>query len=334
MPTSLSTSQITANSATINWQGVSGANYYVLNYRMSSASVWTTVNNISGTSYTMTNLANCTSYIYYLQAYCSGNAGAYSNAISFSTTGCFQNYCTSRGTNTSREYINRVALGSINNTSGDNGGYRDYTNLSTALTDGSSYTITLSPGFHGSSTREYWTVYIDYNHNGSFSDAGERIVKLNSSSTITTAFVVPAGALNGLTKMRVQMKRSSSVKNACTTFTSGEVEDYAINISGSAHMNAPTEMENANTAFDQEALIKVYPNPAADKINLEFESVSGNNSIAVYNIEGKMMISEQKYLSEGMNTIELNTTDLPNGIYFISVENNGVINKIKFLISR
>src|SRR5205085_11487218 len=101
---------------------------------------------------------------------------------------------------------------------------------------GTSYTISLTPGFTTYAYREYWTVYIDYNHNGSFAEAQEKVAQGNSTASLNLTFTVPASALNGSTRMRVQMKYSGAATNSCTSFTFGEVEDYTVNISGNSHM--------------------------------------------------------------------------------------------------
>ena len=57
------------------------------------------------------------------------------------------NYCSSSG-NSANEYINNITLGSLlNNTSGNNNGYGDYTSTVINLTAGQSYSISLKPGF-------------------------------------------------------------------------------------------------------------------------------------------------------------------------------------------
>ncbi len=77
-------------------------------------------------------------------------------------------YCTSKGTNTTHGYIKKVSMETINNTSGNNGGYADFTAQSATLLRGATYTIELTPGFNPNFYLEYWTVYIDYNQNGVF----------------------------------------------------------------------------------------------------------------------------------------------------------------------
>lgn len=141
---------------------------------------------------------------------------------------CTIEYCTSSGNNQNYEYIYRVQVGSINNTSGASG-YTDFTSISTNVTKGSSVSVALTPGFPGSSYTEYWRIWIDYNHDGDFTDTGEQVFSKSGSSTVTGSFTVPTSAVTGSTRMRVSM-RYGGYPSSCGTFTYGEVEDYTVNI--------------------------------------------------------------------------------------------------------
>ena len=70
-------------------------------------------------------------------------------------------YCTSNGTSQAYEYIKLVQLGSINRTSGADGGYYNGTALSTSVAAGSSQTITYQTGFTGTGYAEYFRIYAD-----------------------------------------------------------------------------------------------------------------------------------------------------------------------------
>jgi hypothetical protein len=74
-----------ANSGTISWDGVSNASSYVLEYKASNSSVWssTIVNNT--TIYTLTNLASSTSYDYRVKTNCGNITGAFADFKTFST---------------------------------------------------------------------------------------------------------------------------------------------------------------------------------------------------------------------------------------------------------
>ncbi len=138
-------------------------------------------------------------------------------------------YCTSNGTNTNYEYINKVVLGSINNTSGNNGGYGNYIALSTNLNAGTTYTIALTPGFSSGAYTEFWRVWIDYNGDLDWADAGEQAAQGSGSTTINVAFTVPSGTASGTKRMRVSMQYGA-YPPVCGSFTYGEVEDYTVTI--------------------------------------------------------------------------------------------------------
>jgi hypothetical protein len=335
-PAGLASSSITGTGATCTWNAVAGAVSYTLQWKTSAAGTWNTITGIAGTSRTLTGLTACTSYQFKVLAVCSGGSGAYSPTASFSTTGCSASYCTSAGTNTSYEYISKVSLGSINNTSGSNGGYGNYTALSTNLSGGAAYTITLTPGFTGSSYREYWKVYIDYNKNGVFTDAGENVATVNSTTAVSAAFTVPASALNGNTRMRVQMRYNSYATSSCGNYTYGEVEDYTVNIMGNAQ--SPQGGEDGSSAVPGQAVTKemiIYPNPAQDKVTVEFEAAKdGMLNYGVYNLVGQKVIMNVQSIRQGVNVIMVNTSALDKGVYIFETENNGEVQLQKFMISR
>ncbi|MFN0276957.1 MAG: GEVED domain-containing protein [Chitinophagales bacterium] len=145
-------------------------------------------------------------------------------------------YCTpSYITGTSDgDYIDRVVLGSIDNTTGDDGGldYVDYTSLSTDLVAGSSYDLTVYNCPDWSEAIEAW---IDYNQDGIFDDdesIGCAVLAVGASSTYT--FTVPSSALDGSTTMRVMCEYLGpcGLDPCSITYTWGQAEDYTINISG------------------------------------------------------------------------------------------------------
>ncbi|MCK5059281.1 MAG: PKD domain-containing protein [Candidatus Aminicenantes bacterium] len=137
-------------------------------------------------------------------------------------------YCTSSGTNQNYEYIAGVQVANLNNGSGASP-YSNFTSYTANLTAGASASVSLTPGFVGSSYTEYWKIWIDYNCDGDFSDSGEEVFAGSGSSTVSGSFNVPSG-LNCVTRMRVSMSYST-YPPICGTFTYGEVEDYTVDIS-------------------------------------------------------------------------------------------------------
>jgi hypothetical protein len=79
------------------------------------------------------------------------------------------------------------------------------------------------------------SVWVDFDHSGTF-DAAEW-TEVTSSSTANVASVaslyIPINAVTGQTGMRIRSRNAGGVNgdiNACTSFNSGETEDYTVNI--------------------------------------------------------------------------------------------------------
>jgi hypothetical protein len=139
-------------------------------------------------------------------------------------------YCGSNGTNTSFEWIAKVQFGTINNATGSNSGYGNFTSVSTNISKGSTYSLSLTPGYASTAYFEYFNVYIDYNGDLDFLDAGELVYSSPATSTIiATNITIPTSAITGTTRMRVIMK-DASISGPCEVFTYGEVEDYSLNL--------------------------------------------------------------------------------------------------------
>jgi hypothetical protein len=158
-----------------------------------------------------------------------------------------QTYCAAAATSTSDDEIFNVTFGSLNNTStcASTGGagsslnmYSNYTGLTPSIFSlGSNYPMSVTVGqCGGSSYSGYAGVWIDYNHNGLFTDPGENVYMsgytlfavagtvLNVAGGVT----IPANATSGITRMRVIATESSTSPGPCTNPTWGEVEDYNI----------------------------------------------------------------------------------------------------------
>ncbi len=128
------------------------------------------------------------------------------------------------------EFIQQVSLGAINHITGcDSIGYKDYSNISTGLTAGQTYTISLTDGYYY--LGDQWGVWIDYNQNGILED-GMEFTSFTASSAFTTGTItVPPNAFNGPTKMRVRLIFAAGIV-PCGTSIWGETEDYTVVING------------------------------------------------------------------------------------------------------
>ena len=136
------------------------------------------------------------------------------------------------------DQISNVVVAGISRASGcDNlsgsNGYSNFASPTGALVAGStgnSYSITTSGDTEGAA------LWIDFNQDGAFGP-GEQIFNSyagTSPATYSGTFTVPAGALNGATRLRVRCTYAQAPgADACgPALTYGETEDYTVVISG------------------------------------------------------------------------------------------------------
>jgi PKD repeat protein len=153
-------------------------------------------------------------------------------------------YCDSQGNNCSYEYISNVTVDTFSNNSGASN-YSDFTYLTADLTAGDTVNVSLTPTFPSTVYTEYWKIWIDYNVDGDFEDAGEEVFSGVGDSTVTGSFTVASVTAN--TRMRVSMKWNGE-PTPCEFFSYGEVEDYTVNITPGG--NTPPTADFTYTTTD------------------------------------------------------------------------------------
>lgn len=309
VPTGLATGSITTSGALLSWTSVSGATSYDVRYKTVSGSNWTTINT-SLVSYTVSGLTAATLYEFQVSAKNSAGSSAFSTSKQFTTSSSTVTYCTSKGNSVADEWIKQVVCGTINNTSNSNGGYANFTSLKTIVNKGSSASITIYPAWSASVYSEGYAVWIDYNIDGDFADAGE-LVFSKAASTATSAtgtFTIPTTATTGTTRMRVSMKYNG-IPTSCESFSYGEVEDYSIEISAAKSFQS-------GIITNTEVKATVYPNPATSYVYVEFKSnQSENATLRIIGVDGKLAISETIAIQEDVNKFKLDVSNLNNGVY-------------------
>jgi len=209
-------------------------------------------------------------------------------------------YADSYGLSSEYEYIDKVKLESINNKSGDDVGYGDYTEMNTVLVANSIYKIHLKPGFSGWKYWEFFRVWVDWNQDGDFDDEGEMEVQTVTYRQTKRYFRVPVDALPGQTRMRVSMKYGWFAESD-EIFDEGEVEDYTIEVlpptQGMMTNDDAFELEvdqgamvtDINWYTEEDRDIEYYEiETSVDGINFEvIETVESLQSEAARTYEGK-----------------------------------------------
>lgn len=223
-------------------------------------------------------------------------------------------YCASEGSNSSYEWLDYVQVGTLINSSGENGGYEDYTSQTVTLTTDASVNYEFRPGFSSSTYQETYRLWIDFNRDGDFEDANELVVdEALTSATVSGSFTIPSSVSAGYTRMRVSMKYDGTA-STCETFSYGEVEDYQVLLSGSG----ASRITNTNLESKSDD-IKVYPNPAYNHIVIDYADMENSFDVVLYNSEGKQALRASHDQLQNLNSLDVSHLD--RGLYLMVVGN-------------
>ncbi len=146
-------------------------------------------------------------------------------------------YCTAAANNTATtgEKISNVTIGTINNNSASGNGYENFSALTSFTIQNATVPITINVSNPKATDQAY--VWIDFNHNGSFTDAGELVYTSPVTAGPYTANLsipaISATVLQGLARMRVRVQDTNipvANNTSCGASEWGQVEDYTLDI--------------------------------------------------------------------------------------------------------
>jgi hypothetical protein len=133
-------------------------------------------------------------------------------------------------------------------------------------------------------------IWIDYNHNGNFDDAGEQVfvepTAILGPRNVTGNFMVPLTADTGATIMRVIAARSTAGSDLtpCLHYNWGETEDYRINIQPPTVLNLNVIIEGYwnGTAMNSVLLNQgqISSSNVCDSITVELRPATSTSVIA------------------------------------------------------
>lgn len=209
--------------------------------------------------------------------------------------------------------------------------HQDFTTTEfTVSNDTQSVPFTVLGGTNGNALNGWATsVFVDWNNDGDFDDAGEayfntfatRLYKgavTDNPVTLTGNITIPAGTSIGKKFMRIKYNFQSpaattlhtALTTGCSNMINGQAEDYII------------DYKDALAVSDvNKSSISVFPNPFTDV--LKISDVKGVKSVSVNDISGRQV----KTLAP---SAELNLSNLKAGLYIVNLQmEDGTVKSFK-----
>ena len=314
-PSGLNATSITTSSATLNWAAVAGATSYSLQRKLASSSTWTTTNNLSATSFSLTGLSANTSYNYRVRATCGTLNGVYSATATFTTApaSCTDQFEPNNsrtgaytGTPVGTAFTAQIA------TVSDVDWYR-FANTSTQRNIKIELT-TLPADYDLRLFRNSGQVGISEN----LGTANELII-LNNATVSTSYFANVYGYNGAFSNASCYTLRISLSATAWRTdgSTDGPVEEIEV----------PVSFEDTGFA--------IFPNPAADAATLEIPMTEeADVQIAVLDPAGRAAVQTTQSLGKANNRVNLDLSRLAAGIYFVQVRNGSETATRKLVVNK
>ena len=243
-------------------------------------------------------------------------------------------YCNLSAEQPWQEWISKVELADLSNSSDKSNGYEDFSNLVANLNVGQEHTINIELSFSDERRDEHVYVWIDFNNDNDFNDDGELVMEETISadageqSTIAIqSFSIPTNASLGTTVMRVALKRvanTSPCNESNDGFIHGEVEDYTINILEETNSSRSKVVFAFDAyAVEGQSILEWYSNTANQE---RFYEVERSTDRLFFETIEDIVVDEELGVQQYYKIKDSNPTVGENYYRIKQVNKNGTIN--------
>jgi N-acetyl-anhydromuramyl-L-alanine amidase AmpD len=286
-------SYISTAFANLNWSSVSGAVSYTLDWKASAAATWNSVS-VANNYYTLSGLAASSSYNWRVRANCSGGSGAYSAARTFTTQASCWDPHEANNVYTSPKTLTSLSGYTYGKVCGS--GDVDFYKITTTATQNIIFKLATLPKNYNIET---------YTGAGAYIAGG---YAAGTADETVTLFNRPAGSY----LFRVY---------GATATDNDALRDYRLQIT----LAPPTAARFGEEGADQlPQQITIHPNPVSDKAMLLYQATqSGQAQLVVTDFYGRPVYSTVQRVQQGLQQIVLDAGAWGNGLYMVSIMQNG-----------
>ncbi|MBK7869205.1 MAG: T9SS type A sorting domain-containing protein [Saprospiraceae bacterium] len=307
--TGLNATNVTTNSATLNWIAATNANSYDVRLRPVGSSTWSSGTTTS-TSINATELSPNTQYEFQVQTNCSSTESNFSASATFTTQPIVvSDECADNFEN--NNYKSSAASVPVNTT---------VKALISVPSDVDWFTFT--------NTASEPNIQVELSNLTADYDVrlyrGNSQVKISDESGIQDELITYNTSSVTTYYLQIYGYRNAYDRNNCY--------ELKVSLSGNRFRESTPAVSSKEPAFE-EAFV-VFPNPASEQLMLDIPNTKeALSQIIVYDMTGKIVLQTSKPSEKNVLT-SLDIHHLPNGIYIIKIQNGDFTANQKFVISR
>lgn len=306
-PAGFAASGLTSNSASLSWTASSGANTYTLQWKPTSASTFTSVTGITGTTYALTGLSAGTSYQAQIMAVCSGGTSPVSAVTSFSTTtaSCSDPYEPNGTTSTARAIAANSTVNGLINSSTDMDWF-SFSNTSAQR----NIKITLSGLAANYDLRLY--------------KGSSVVANSTNSGTSNEQIIYNTGSSSSTYKVRIRGVNGAYSASQC----------YTLNVQISSSTFSTMGMEGTSDGEDlvEQDVITIQPNPANDMVSVVLPPHDAMVNVEMLDGLGRVVNVFTAGESAGTSNVTFDVSGQPSGIYLMRITDKGQQTVQRFVI--
>jgi hypothetical protein len=129
--------------------------------------------------------------------------------------------------------------------------------------------------------------------------------------------------------------KDTIVADFFTIYVGDSVYTGTTNYNYNTDIANPTDVTTYPSVEEEKHVdMKVYPNPASNNVNVILEGISGQTSIMVYDMSGKVVSSMRVEVADNGQIVNLPVENYTQGIYFIKAVNGDAVMTKKLIIAR
>jgi hypothetical protein len=310
-PSGLSTTNITSNSAKLNWGAVTNALNYDVEYKKFTDISWlTAVTGSTSLTYTLNGLIGSTEYNWRVKANCNVSAGNYAQS-SFTTQPLVCNDVYE--TNNTSSQAKTISIGNTISAGISSAADVDWFKVTTPNNSNTKLEVTLS---------NLPADYDLYVYNKSLKLVGSSV----NAGTANEVVIYNSNARKATYYIKVVGKNGAYNTSQCYNL-------LAQVSSGARSASGKSDPANEVTHISDKQLL--YPNPASGFVYLNFNNATeGLVNIQIVNSIGQLVKQHPVNTIKGQNQVKILVADIRPGMYILRINKGDLTLTRKFIIAR